>query len=404
MSNLVPVNRQSSFEVMPSAYELAEKVARTEFVPGALRGKPDAIMACVLAGHEMGISPLKALQQIHVIDGRPSMSAELMRAVAQAHGHEVWVEESTNTRVTVCGQRAGSNHVQKVTWTLDDASKAGLSGKQNWRKYPRQMLLARASAELVRMAFPDVLAGLSYAKEEIEDGFDFDETMAEEVPAEPPTGSTRQLTGESAPKKRPAKKAAAKKAASTAAPAAPAVEDLPPLPGDDDVVDAEVVDAEVVEDPDVTKRAQQIAMKARDLGLDHHDVVAAVTGGRETSAKAINQAQAESVLEALREIKVGTKVLDVDGDVPRLVDAAPVEAPAAGDGPDLAEVASWDGDAWRAWLRTQGVRVVDVMREAKRLAVDAGVAEPMSLDDLGGSASLAAMVAGWVEGQAEESR
>lgn len=380
-TDLVPM---STFDVLPSAFGLAEKVARTEFVPSSLRGKPDAIMACVLAGHEMGIAPMKALQSIHVIDGRPSMSAELMRAVAQAHGHEVWVEESTTTRVTVAGQRSGSTHVQKVTWTLDDAKKAGLDAKQNWRKYPRQMLLARASAELVRMAFPDVLAGLSYASEEVADGFTFEEQVAVEAPAEP--GTTRSLSGTTAKPKRPAKP---KPKAKPEPKATPGPADLPPLPGDD------VIDAEVVEDdPDVAKRAQQIAMRARDLDLDHHLVVAAVTGGAESSAKAVSREQAEMVLEALREIKVGAKVLDTSGDVPALVDPPePESEPTA----DLADVGSWGGDAWRAWLRSQNVRVVDVMREAKRLAADAGAEEPMSLDDLRGSASLAAMVAGWVE-------
>lgn len=399
-TDLVLAEPTSSFDLLPKAHDLATAIAKTEFVPKGLRNRPEAVMACVLAGHEMGIGPMMALAKIDVIEGKPAPSAELMRAVVLAHGHEVWLEEQTATRVTLCGRRRDSDHTTKVTWTMDDARRAGLDRKAVWKSYPRAMLLARATGELCRAVFPDVLAGLSYTAEEVTDGF-LDDVEAAEAVEEAPAGSTRSLAGSGAPKKRPAKKAGAKKAA-PAAPAPPAAEDLPPLPGDEqDIVDAEVVE-EAAEDPDVSKRAQQIAMRARDIDLDHHDVVAAVTGGRETSAKAIDAATAADVLEALRQIKVGTKVLDCSADVPRLADA-PEPVVAADGEPDLAEVASWDGDAWRAWLRLQGVRVVDVLREAKRLAVDAGAEEPMSLDDLHGSASLAAMVAGWVEGQVEES-
>lgn len=398
-TDLVLAEPTSSFDLLPKAHDLATAIAKTEFVPKGLRNRPEAVMACVLAGHEMGIGPMMALAKIDVIEGKPAPSAELMRAVVLAHGHEVWLEEQTATRVTLCGKRRDSDHTTKVTWTMDDARRAGLDRKAVWKSYPRAMLLARATGELCRAVFPDVLAGLSYTAEEVTDGF-IEDVEATEGVEEAPAGSTRSLAGSGATKKRPAKKAAAKKAAPAAQP--PAADDLPPLPGDEeDIIDAEVVE-EPAADPDVGKRAQQIAMRARDLGVDHHDVVAAVTGGRATSAKAIDAATAADVLEALRQIKVGTKVLDVSGDVPRLADAPEPETPVEADA-DLAEVGSWDGDAWRAWLRTQNVRVVDVMREAKRLAVDAGVAEPMSLDDLRASASLAAMVAGWVEGESEES-
>lgn len=389
----------STFDLVPKAWGLAEKIARTEFVPGALRGKPDAIMACVLAGAEMGIQPMKALQQIHVIDGRPSMSAELMRAVVQAHGHEIWIEEATNTRVTVCGRRSNSEHSQKVTWTLDDADKAGLKGKQNWRKYPRQMLLARASAELVRMMAPDVLAGLSYATEEVQDGFDFDTEPAEaEVVGVEPEVNVRSLSAAKAPAKKRAakKKATAKKVATKRAePAA----DLPPLPGDDDVVDAEIVDEqpEAVSEED-TRRAQQIAMRARDLDVDHHDVVYAATAGRATSAKGLSDADHDAVREALRQIKVGAKVLDTDGAEPTLVDPPPPE-PEAGDGPDEGDVDSWDGDMWRDYLQARGLKVVATLREAQRIAAEADLESPGSLADLQGT-SLAVLVLGWVEDQA----
>ena len=48
-----------------------------DFVPPALRGKFEAVLACILAGHEAGVSPMQALSKIHIIEGRPAMAAEL---------------------------------------------------------------------------------------------------------------------------------------------------------------------------------------------------------------------------------------------------------------------------------------------------------------------------------------
>jgi hypothetical protein len=398
---------ESTFDVAPRAWDIAEKIARTSSVPPAFRGKPDEIMATILVGHELALSPMTALQQIHVIEGRPTLSAQLMTGVVMSHGHEIWVDESSNnTKVTVCGQRAGSTHVQRVTWTMDDAKAAGLAGKQNWRKYQRQMLTARARAEMCRLLAPDVLAGIAYSREEVEDGFIFDEPTEEETADAPAAGNVRQLAGpkKAAAKKAPAKKAATKKAARPA-PAPAAVEDLPPLPGDDeddgDVVDAEVVDAEVVEeapadDADAVRRAQQIAMRARDLEVDHHDVVYVVTAGRATSAKGLSEAEFADVMEALRQIKVGEKVLDTTGEEPALLDPPePEEGDEPGEGPDVGDCETWDGEQWKAWLASMGAKVVPTLREAQRLAGDMGLDAPGSLAGLQGT-TLAPLVAAWV--------
>ena len=154
-------------ELVAPAAGLAAQIAGTEFVPKELRNKPDAITACILYGSELGLGPMVSLSKIAMIQGKPAPYAELGRALALAAGHEVWVEESTNTRVTVSGRRKGSTHVQSVTWTIDDVRKAGINNA-NYNKYPRQMLLARASAELVRAMCPDVLGGIAVFAEEAE--------------------------------------------------------------------------------------------------------------------------------------------------------------------------------------------------------------------------------------------
>lgn len=189
----VPAPSNQWIELMRPAAELAAQIARTEFVPDAYRGKPEAIAACILYGDELGIGPMQSLAKIDIVKGRPAPRAELGRALAHAAGHELWVEDQTNTRVTVSGRRRGSNHVQSVTWTMDDAKKAGIAGNPNYAKYPRQMLLARASAELVRAMCPEVLAGIAVFAEEADDLEPAAVTVAAtHTPAEATKATTRK--------------------------------------------------------------------------------------------------------------------------------------------------------------------------------------------------------------------
>ena len=231
----------SSLDLAPQAWKLAEKIAATDFVPPALRGKPEAVLACILAGHEAGVSPMQALSKIHIIEGRPAMASELMRALVLQHGHELNYSDVSTTSVTAEGRRKGSERWTRVTWTMDDAKRGGLDGKTNWRRWPRAMLIARATAELCRMIFPDVLAGISHTVEELSDGNVSDDLVdfgppeiVTTTPAPPPLNRAkagRAVTRQSAP------------AAEIDEKDPPPPGEIPELPGE------EITDAEIVEDP-----------------------------------------------------------------------------------------------------------------------------------------------------------
>lgn len=152
-----------------AASGIAQSLAQTPFVPQSMQGKPGLVTAAILAGFELGLQPISALRSIDVIQGTPAMRAHAIRGLVQSRGHDVWVEESTETRAIVCGRRENSDRVQKSTWTLDRARGLALLGKDNWRKQPQAMLIARATSELCRMIASDVLLGLPYSAEEIAD-------------------------------------------------------------------------------------------------------------------------------------------------------------------------------------------------------------------------------------------
>jgi hypothetical protein len=164
ISRVEPVTR-SWVELMAPAAELAKAVAGTDFVPRALRDRPAAIAAAILYGDEIGVGPMQSLATIAVIDGRPFIAAQTQRALVFAAGHDLWLDESTNARATWAGRRKGSENVTRITWTMDDARRAHLDGRPNYRAYPRPMLSARSSAELVRAMFADVVAGLAAIEE-----------------------------------------------------------------------------------------------------------------------------------------------------------------------------------------------------------------------------------------------
>jgi hypothetical protein len=140
---------------------LAELLAKSDLLPKALRGKVPDVAMTIMAGQEMGLTPMAALRNFHVIEGKPVMSADGMVALALGSGLAVYfkpIEESAEI-VIYETLRVGDDKPRRCTWTRQMAKDAGLNTKDNWRLFPRQMLAARAKSELARNVYPDVLAG-----------------------------------------------------------------------------------------------------------------------------------------------------------------------------------------------------------------------------------------------------
>lgn len=150
------------------AYQMATKLAATSFVPQSLRGKPGDIAAAILAGSELGLKPMATLKSIDVIQGTPALRAHAMRAVVQQKGHDIELVESTDTRCVMRGRRKGSETWQEIEWTVERARLMGLLTKDQWKKNPKGMLVARATGELSRLIASDALHGMAYVSEELE--------------------------------------------------------------------------------------------------------------------------------------------------------------------------------------------------------------------------------------------
>lgn len=149
---------------------MAEVLAKSTLLPDALKGKAPDVVVQILAGQELGLSPMASIRGVHIVQGKPILSADTMVGLVLSSGLcEYFTQvEASPTSVTFETKRKGSPNTQRCTWTIEDAKRAGVHTKDNWRLHPRQMLSARARSELARSVYPDVLAGVYVPEEQVD--------------------------------------------------------------------------------------------------------------------------------------------------------------------------------------------------------------------------------------------
>jgi len=157
---------------IPFTLRTLEKIMGTDFVPKGLKNRPEAILAAVLTGREVGLGPMASLRGIDIIEGNPSLAGQSLCALIWSAGHRLHDLEATNEKATVKGERIENGEVvatQTVTFTMADAERAGLAGKFNWKSYPRTMLRWRAVTEIARFLFADIDMGtkVTYSPDEL---------------------------------------------------------------------------------------------------------------------------------------------------------------------------------------------------------------------------------------------
>ena len=176
----------STFEPanMSELLSLADMLSRSTLIPGTLRGKPGDVAVILLHGRELGLSPMRALSEIYVVDGKPSASSTLKVGLCVKHANVCKyfrAIEVTDKIATYETQRAGSEPV-RFSYTIEDAARAGLTGRSTWKAHPKQMLSARAKSVLATMVYPDLVGNL-YDPDEAQD---IRESQSRRPVSEPP--------------------------------------------------------------------------------------------------------------------------------------------------------------------------------------------------------------------------
>ncbi len=143
------------------------ELIKSGFLPSSIK-TPEQFMAIVLKGRELGVPPMQACAHIHIINGKPTMSAELMlcqilKLFPQTRiSYPVRSAKECQIKVTRPG-----NEPSLFSYTIEEAANAGLLRNPVWKSYPRAMLHARAVSEMARSLFPDAISGISYTPEEL---------------------------------------------------------------------------------------------------------------------------------------------------------------------------------------------------------------------------------------------
>jgi 5'-3' exonuclease len=134
-------------------------------------GTAPAILSTIMAGRELGLQAMASLRAFHLIEGKPTLAADLIRALIIKSGKAKFFRcsERTAERATFETQR-GDDPPVSLTYTVEEKKADGpIKPGSAWAKSPADMCVARASSKLARLVFPDVVHGL-YAHEEMENG------------------------------------------------------------------------------------------------------------------------------------------------------------------------------------------------------------------------------------------
>lgn len=165
IAGLVPQN-------IEQAFRLAQALAQAgDMIPKAFQGNPNAIMAAMIKGAEIGLAPMQALANIAVINGRASLWGDAIPALVQRAGHHLDVEVEGDGDDMVAAATLTRSDGRKVVrcFSMKDAKRAGLVGKPGpWQQYPQRMVAMRARAWAARDGAADALMGFQIA-EEVED-------------------------------------------------------------------------------------------------------------------------------------------------------------------------------------------------------------------------------------------
>ncbi len=145
--------------------EQAGVLIKTGFLPQEIKTAEQALMV-MLAGRELGIGPIAALQSINVIHGKPTLSAQLMLALCNRTGQVENLKIEGDEKGASCTIKRKGRESYTATFGPKEAQLMGLANKDNYRKQSAQMYRWRAISACVRMVFPEVVLGM-YTVDEV---------------------------------------------------------------------------------------------------------------------------------------------------------------------------------------------------------------------------------------------
>lgn len=173
-----------SKELLPAPQDVgqalayAQELSKSELLPAIYKGKPQNILIAMMWSKSIGMPTIQGLNSIAVINGRPSLYGDALKALVMSSGQCEDFEESFDEQAytaTCRIKRRGIPSPTVATFSYKEADMAGLTGKTGpWKQYPKRMCQMRARAFAIRDAFPDLLMGISVAEEQQDAMFEGD--------------------------------------------------------------------------------------------------------------------------------------------------------------------------------------------------------------------------------------
>lgn len=275
-----PVPASEADAQLSVAMREANAIAKAgDAVPKGYRGNPGAVLLARAWADQRGLDILTALQTVSFVQGRPVIDASMQRALAKAAGYRVLIPQATPQAATArVVERSSGEVIGEATYTIDDAKRAQLTGKDNWKHNPEDMLVARATTRAMRRFAPEVMVGLVAGEDELD----------EITEREDPIAVLDQNAGEDQDPK-------TVRVAPSGTPS-----DVPPesSPATDDIADAEVVEDSPI--TDATRGAVLAAMTEAKTRDDWGDLAGRMQSeGIEMVVKKMTETEGQRTLEIL---------------------------------------------------------------------------------------------------------
>lgn len=206
------VRRDAGAPTLPEKMDWVRAMASASLLPRQYQNNPGNLLFAVEYADALGVDRMAAITSIHVIDGKPSASADLIANLVRKAGHRLRVSGDDNHAVAQIIRADDPEFTYEARWDIAKARAAGLAGKGVWKNYPGAMLRSRAITEVARMGASDALFGVIYTPEELGAEIDGAGQVVHSVTAvqeQPPATGTaadrmRQIVGTPQPAAAPA--------------------------------------------------------------------------------------------------------------------------------------------------------------------------------------------------------
>ncbi|HUX69108.1 MAG TPA: hypothetical protein VMV41_01205 [Cellulomonadaceae bacterium] len=290
MSTELTVHQSESGLTLQDKMQYAKALATASLLPKAYQNNPGNLLFALEYAEALGVAPINAITSIHVIDGKPSASADLIAGLVRRAGHRLRVEGDDTYAVAQLIRADDPDYTYEARWDLDKARTAGLLGKGTWKNYPGALLRSRAITEVARMGASDALFGVIYTPEE----------LGAEVDAEGEIVETRRAT-------RPVAASGRDRLRAALAPTAPVnVTDLPVIEIVETVQDGEIVYDVAEPEPEPLRteaQSKRLFAMLNEAGLTERDHVLAwlteLLGRDVDSTKTLTKTECTKAMDAL---------------------------------------------------------------------------------------------------------